>query len=66
MLENFLNIIIWISLIKVDPYMVNYLCLATVHLFAARFYLKHKDGLPLALCAFLTSAFNLNLAMLAH
>jgi hypothetical protein len=55
MLENLLDIIAWISLIRGDPHM---------HLLAALCYLKHEGGLPLALCAGLTSALYLNLAML--
>jgi hypothetical protein len=64
MLENLLDIIVWISLIRADPHMLNYLGLAAVHLLAALCYLKHEGGLPLALCAGTTSALYLNLAML--
>jgi hypothetical protein len=64
MLENLLDIIVWISLVRGDPHMLNYLGLAAVHLLAGACYLELADGRPLALCAGLTSALYLNLAML--
>jgi hypothetical protein len=47
-----------------QPTVLIYLGLSVVHLLTALCYLKHEGGLPLALCAAMTSALYFNLAML--
>ena len=47
-----------------NPVSLNYLGLAAVHLAVMWCYRDHERGLPLAICAGLTSAFYVNLACL--
>ena len=47
-----------------SPVSLSYVGLAAVHAVAARYYLKHDGGVPLALCAGLASALYVLLAYL--
>lgn len=62
MTENILSYIAAFSVLGTNPVMWADLGLATVHAFAAYFYLKHEDDVPLAACAGLASVFYLVLA----